>query len=394
MPLSRGQTPTPTPTREEQIEAARDAKEKAVASSDTRRFEQKLLDLENNRWVQLVNGAEGFHVRVGGMRGVGSGFSLGPAYQRSDLWGERLTFSTSARASLHHWYQGDMQLAMPKLWQERASVELNLQYSNLGGLGYYGQGPDSRKEDRTSYGFEEARVDFRPALHVTRRLSAGGVGGFRAINVGAARSGSYPSSEQLFNATTAPGLFQQGDLWTAGGFAKYDNRDSAGHPTSGGQYRVQYTRSSDGDSRRYGFDQTDLLVQHFIPFFNHKRVIALQGVSTLTSAHSDQVVPFYLQPTVGGPNYLRGFQAYRFTGNNIVAFNAEYRWEAASFLEMALFADAGKVFQRQSQWNIHGMERSYGFGFRFKMQNTPIFRIDTGFSREGFQIWLRSGSSF
>jgi hypothetical protein len=40
------------------------------------------------------------------------------------------------------------------------------------------------------------------------------------------------------------------------------------------------------------------------------------------------------------------------------------------------------------------METSAGFGFRFKNNHNIVARLDTGFSREGFQIWLKFGKLF
>jgi outer membrane translocation and assembly module TamA len=70
--------------------------------------------------------------------------------------------------------------------------------------------------------------------------------------------------------------------------------------------------------------------------------------------------------------------------------NGEYRWFCSPALDMAVFADAGKVFQRWEQWNFHHLESDVGFGVRFKGRaGTPAFSVDTGFSHEGFQIWFR-----
>jgi hypothetical protein len=57
---------------------------------------------------------------------------------------------------------------------------------------------------------------------------------------------------------------------------------------------------------------------------------------------------------------------------------------------MAVFADAGKVFQRWEQWNFHNLESDVGFSVRFKGRaGGPALSLDTGFSHEGFQIWFR-----
>jgi len=138
----------------------------------------------------------------------------------------------------------------------------------------------------------------------------------------------------------------------------------------------------------------DLEVQQYIPFFNRRRVIALRGKSVLTYADSGQRVPFYLQPTLGGSDDLRGFRPFRFYDDNMVVLNAEYRWESFSGLDMALFVDGGKVFPRRAQWNLKDLEGSAGFGFRFNVRNSVFMRVDVGFSHEGFQLWVKFNNVF
>ena len=48
-------------------------------------------------------------------------------------------------------------------------------------------------------------------------------------------------------------------------------------------------------------------------------------------------------PTLGGSTTLRGFSEFRFRDRNAFLINAEYRWEAFSGLDMALFGDWGDV---------------------------------------------------
>jgi len=55
---------------------------------------------------------------------------------------------------------------------------------------------------------------------------------------------------------------------------------------------------------------------------------------------------------------------------------------------MAVFADTGKVFHRPGQINLSDLQTSAGFGFRFNNGQSSVMRLDTAFSREGFQVWF------
>ena len=109
------------------------------------------------------------------------------------------------------------------------------------------------------------------------------------------------------------------------------------------------------------------------------------------TAGNGQLVPFYLQPTLGGANTLRGYRFNRFYGDNSVMVNGEYRWFCTPY------AGYGRVCRRwESSFlalgavGFHKLQSDVGFSVRFKSRTArPAFNVDTGFSHEGFQIWFR-----
>jgi outer membrane protein assembly factor BamA len=101
-----------------------------------------------------------------------------------------------------------------------------------------------------------------------------------------------------------------------------------------------------------------------------------------------------MQPIVGGSEDLRGFLPFRFYDNNSLVLNAEYRWHVVSVMDMALFADGGKVFARRGDLNFSHLQSDGGIGFRFNFQGRPFLRVDVAGSREGFQIWLKFNDIF
>jgi outer membrane protein assembly factor BamA len=101
-----------------------------------------------------------------------------------------------------------------------------------------------------------------------------------------------------------------------------------------------------------------------------------------------------MQPTLGGSNDLRGFRPFRFYDDNLIVFNAEYRYEIFAGMDMAIFGDAGKVFHSKKDWNVHDLEAAYGIGMRFNARNTVFMRVDAGFSHEGFQVWVKFNNVF
>jgi outer membrane protein assembly factor BamA len=287
-----------------------------------------------------------------------------------------------------------LDLALPNLLSDRAFLEFSTVHRNISEMPYYGAGQNSRKTGRSDYRLEDTNVELRPGFRPYPGFSAGLIGSFLAVNVGQGHSTRYISSERQYGPDVAPGIQQQTNFWRGGGFVEYDWRDRVSHRTSGGKYSAQYVRYLDQNLGGYSFMRLDLDAAQYVPLFNRSRVITLHGSSSLTDTNASQRVPFYLQPTLGGPDTLRGYRIGRFYGNNSVMVNGEYRWELSPVLDMVAFADGGKVFDRWEQWNLHGIASDVGFGLRLKMRSRVVFSFDNGFSHEGFQIWFRVNNLF
>jgi outer membrane protein assembly factor BamA len=94
-------------------------------------------------------------------------------------------------------------------------------------------------------------------------------------------------------------------------------------------------------------------------------------------------VPFYFQPTLGGPDDLRGFRRFRFRDENMILLQAEYRWEIFTAVDGALFYDTGKVASRVDDLDFRDLESDYGIGFRFGTRNGVFLRVEGAFGSSG-----------
>jgi outer membrane protein assembly factor BamA len=213
-------------------------------------------------------------------------------------------------------------------------------------------------------------------------------------NIGPGTDRLYPSTEQIFNDTNTPGLTAQPDYYQMGSFAQLDYRDEAGNPRSGGNYLLQYSYYGDRSKGLFSFRRYEAEFQQYIPFFNRRRVIAFRARSSLSDTSPGHTVPFYMMETVGGSEDLRGYREYRFRDKNLMVYNLEYRWEAFSGLDMALFGDAGKVFTRRSDFDLSHLEADYGIGLRFNQEKAVFLRIDVGKSHEGVRFFFKFGHVF
>lgn len=383
-------------TREAEIEKARDQKQAELKPEVVSKQEEFLRTLKDRGFLNPVGaGYHGLGVKFGGLI-TGGGFALGPRLRRDDLLGDRLRLDAAYQVSFRGFQRYQFGLAAPDLLSKRLFVDFLALHHNYPGVQYYGPGPDSKRTGRTNYRLEDTSADFslgvRPFTH--RLLLIGGSAGYLWTNVGPGKDNRFASTDRTYTPRQAPGIDVQTNFVRYGTFAQFDWRDDALGPRAGGNYVLQFSRYEDQKRDRYSFNRIDLDLQQYIPIFNKTRVFALRGRTILTDVGAGKAVPFYLRPTLGGSDDLRGFRPFRFNDNNLVVFNGEYRWEVFSGLDMAVFADGGKVFARRGQLNFRDLEASVGFGMRFNVRNATFIRVDVGFSHEGFQIWFKFNDIF
>lgn len=393
-----GQTPAPQQatysSRAEEIEAARKRKAANLAPEKVSRTEQALVEIKEKRILEkLTYGIGGLRPRIGALV-TGSGFAFGPEYFRDDLRDGAVVFRATTQISTRLYQLYEVELSLPKLAGNHAFLTLQGTHRNLPQMHYYGPGPGSAKTGRSNYRLEDTRLGVRAGVRPVDHLRTGGTGGLWQVNVGPGTDRRFISTEQQYSPRQTIGIDRQTEFLQGGVFAEYDYRDIPGGPRSGGFYRTHFSYNKDTDLELHTHRKLDIEAQQYIPMFNQRRVIALRGRSELTWKNRGQTLPFYMQPTLGGSNDLRGFRPFRFYGDNMMVLNAEYRYEVFSGLDMAVFADAGKVFQDKKDWNFADLEGSYGIGMRFNARNAVFLRIDAGFSHEGFQVWVKFNNVF
>ena len=381
-------------TRTNEIEHQRDAKAAKPQSDEPGKVEKTLTFIKDEKVLERITaGYHGLNVRFGGLP-PGSGFALGPEFRpRRELQGGS-TFRVGAQFSTKLYQKYYVRWTLPKLANDHLSLDFIGVHRNYPQVDDFGTGPDSSKQARTNYRLEDTGVDGAVGVKPVKHLQLGGSAGYLWVNIGPGTSDQYPSTDTVLPPTLAPGIDQQTSFLRYGPYAQVDYLDNPSTPASGGLYTFQYIWYRDQDVGRHDFQRLDAEIQHYFGFFNKTRVLAFRAKTTLTDAQSGQTIPFYLQPVIGGSEDLRGFLPFRFRDNNSLTLNAEYRWHVVSIMDMAVFADGGKVFARRGDLNFSDLEGSGGIGFRFNLKGQPFLRIDLAGSREGFRFWFKFNDIF
>jgi outer membrane protein assembly factor BamA len=381
-------------TRAELLAAERAAKATKLAPYEPTRIERWLIYFDRNNPIDKLSPYNGFFVRYGYEgKPTGSGIALGGGW-RHDLFGRngRLVLEGGHSLRKYRMVRGD--LSFPRLMDERLEVGVSASYNYWPQEDFYGLGLESLKSDRTSFLLEAPDVQGRAMIRPVAWFTAGGAVGWTDVSIGSGKDKRFPVTEQLFTNITAPGLADDPTFVYTDLVAAVDTRDQPGNARSGGYYAVLWRRYSDSNLDRYSFNRMDLDLQHFVPIFDKKRVIAARMQLFTTSAADDQEVPFYFRPTLGGGDTLRSAADYRFRDRNVIATNIEYRWEAFSGMDMALFADMGSVAPRFGDLEFAD-ETGYGVGLRFNTFKSVFLRLDvaTG-GRDGVRTFFKFSGNF
>jgi outer membrane translocation and assembly module TamA len=175
----------------------------------------------------------------------------------------------------------------------------------------------------------------------------------------------------------------------------FDYRDDPGIPHKGFSLSVGWelyegiTRPDRHDFNRYGLD-----ARGYIPLGSHQRVLALRSVFLNSIPKPGDRVPFFLQPSLGGGESLRAYDSYRFRGEKLMMYLAEYRWEASKRWEFALFGDTGAVSGSDRSLSFSKLKSDLGFGIRFKSSRATILRVDQTWGSEGAKTQVRVSAVF
>jgi outer membrane protein assembly factor BamA len=382
-------------TRAEQLERQRAERAAALEPYEPAKLERSILYIEEKRllerWSSDVNG---LYPRVGSFTsGGGIGFGAGARYRTG---GGQLAFDLSGATSLKRYKVIDAAVEAPKLARGRLSLEGALQWVDFTEQDFFGVGADSRLADRTSYRVTGTDVSGTVRFRPKRWFSIGHRSGYLRPDIRSGRDTRIPSIEALFTDETAPGLEAAPNLRYSALFVDLDNRDRPRNTRSGGHYRFELGMYRDAAGGDFNFNRLDIEALHVIPIFDAKRNIALRFMlSEVDPAEAGDRVPFFLMPTIGGSTTLRGYRDLRFRDATLALFNAEYRWEALSGIDLALFFDAGDVASEWDRLADDGIKTSYGMGVRVHTGRRVFLRIDLGAGGgEGMRIFIKLGPAF
>ena len=332
------------------------------------------------------------YLQIGGLRSS-SGLSGGLEYYNQRLWDERLRLSVEALFS-HRLYQRDsVELSQPHIWYNWFFWEAQASYGNYPDVDFYGLGPDSAKDDRTTYLEEPFLVTARLGIRPRRVLRAGLLLGYARYNAGSGRDSGVPSAHEAFSDAELPGFDAQPRYRRLGAFLALDLRDERKDPSRGGLARLEWLRSSETRGLPHDYDAIVVDLQHYRPV-RWNVTLALRALGRFTLGEDGQEVPFYLLPSLGATTSLAGYSSDRFRDRHALVLNAELRWRWTELVILAGFLDVGQVVPRLADVGSGGLAASAGAGIYLKMGGQVVAGVNLGVSDEGARVGVTGSYRF
>jgi hypothetical protein len=321
--------------------------------------------------------------------------TAGPGYRRR-LFGDRARIQASAALS----------------WREYAAVEARAEYAPRAGkpltvgahvvwqdltqVNYFGAGAASLKSDRSEYRLRAADTSAFALARAGRLTIGARVAVLQAPRISAPAGWNdpgYPYTATVFTDDAAPGPARQTPFLHADVTTTFETLDRRGHPRRGSILEAHAAAYHDRRDGGFSFRRYELTAVHFTPLSPRVWTLAARAAAVFSDTSGSSRVPFYMLPSLGSENGLRGFLDYRFADRNLSVVNVESRWALWPHLDVALFADAGAVAATAGRLAHAAYHRDAGIGLRLHTGRATIVRLDVARSAEGWRVLFETGES-
>ena len=269
------------------------------------------------------------------------------------------------------------------LKNEKYQIELNLKVQDYPDK-FFGIGNDNTLEDKESYISQSVSALFTFLRKIKEGLHLGIQYDYSRWNITDFKAGGFLAD------ATIPGS-REGNVSGLGIMVNLDTRDNIFAPTRGEW--VEFSARVYGKFLGSSFNYSDfkLNVRKYIPVFS-SHVIAAR----IIIQNQGGTVPFLNMARIGGAYLMRGYYDGRFRDKRMAVAQLEYRAPLFWRLGVVAFAGIGNVADRWSNFDLPGMKRSLGFGFRylFDRKEKIYVRMDFGFGRDENGFYLSIFEAF
>lgn len=307
-------------------------------------------------------------------------------------------------------------------------VDVFAQRTSLKSIGYFGIGPDTTEDGRTSFGQRQTIVGTSIILPLSGQSWIGAlrpalIGGIstRSVDIRPGRPQDGVSIEQVYD--TAPGLALQDR------FVELREGVRLRPSIANGRLQLNYLALAQqfhtSEASRSSFHRWTLDLQHQIPLYrgavssgpprdfngpnecsattdsldcpplsrsrDRTGTIGVRLLMSASRAGNGHDVPFYFQPTLGGSDLngdriLAAFDDYRFRGPAILALQTSIEHSLWGPLGVFVAAEQGKVGHRASDLGFSDLRTSATVGLTLRAGGFPMMTLSFSRGAEGNHV--------
>lgn len=303
---------------------------------------------------------------------------------------DRAFMDASAQGSWRGYTMGQARFELPRIARSRLLVGAQVRWQDFKQVDFFGEGAASVASNRSQYRIQSqiagGYATIRPIRTVAIDAQIGWLHPSILSPAGAFQRG-FPSTSALFSTNPVFVRSEQPSFLHREASITVDTRDFPGYPTSGGVYRAAVADYDDRGANVFNFQRYEVEGARFATLTGTRVIFALHGWLVASDAAAGQTVPFYLQPSLGGNNTLRGYTDYRFHDRHLLELNAEARVPMTTHVDGAAFVDLGNVAARLGDLDL--AKRSYGVGLRLHSRRQTFARVDLATGGEGWRLIVR-----
>jgi len=356
---------------------------------------------------------------IGGFE-QGAGFGFGVEFSTAELI-PIVEFRAKALTSTRLYRRFELEAYVKKLGDEKTHLDLWFNYLKRTRDNFYGIGPRTSELLETNFASDQRSYNASLYRDFSDRIQAGLYAQIANTDAYRGEDDADPNIDALFSGNPAtipvtrwiPGLNVNAKILSYGAFAEFNGRDNnRGLPKGGyGYARVASFQGLDNDFfSDFGWNEVELDGRAYIPLGSDFTSLALRAYTQLQDPKRGSQIPFYAQSWLGGRNYVRGFQNYRFRGNNVLVLTVEPRqtvWKQSETkgLDVFAFGDGGQVWgDNRSRTNAlilandkfssQNWRFAIGGGVQYRLSKSTGLRVEVGHSNEGNQVFFSVGRGF
>ena len=286
---------------------------------------------------------------------------------------------------------------------------------------FFGIGPQTSNKARTSFATDQRSYQGSLYRDISDHLQSGVYVQAKNSHSGHGNSKKDPLITESFSGTPdqsieewIPGFASTTQILSYGGFLEYDTRDKSVDLTRGvnvyGRVASNDGMKNHGAFADYGWLEGEVDARGYIPLGSSRTSLALRSRGQFKKPKGGSQIPFYDLSYLGGREYVRGYESYRFRGNNVLMFSTElrqtvYKKTDSRGADVFVFSDSGQVWgdARSStdlailanqQFRSSNWRSGVGGGLQYRHSRTLAARFEVGRSEEGTRVYVSMSRGF